>query len=101
MALGEGRVGDECEPLRRVHCIVRVGGPEPPKPRVIDEPRGEDLRDCFEVDSRRSAARCETYAPTERFGCREPGYGSPMYIGGGVLVLILIILAIIYFAKRV
>jgi hypothetical protein len=38
------------------------------------------------------------------FGCveiREPGYGSSMYIGGGFLVLGLIILAIIYLAKRV
>jgi hypothetical protein len=30
-----------------------------------------------------------------------PGYGSAMYIGGGFLVLVLIILAIIYLAKRV
>jgi hypothetical protein len=43
-------------------------------------------------------------ARTERVGCverREPGYRSAMYIGGGFLVLILIILAIIYLAKRV
>ena len=36
-----------------------------------------------------------------RFGHRKAGYESAMYIGGGVLVLILIILAIIYLAKRV
>ncbi len=104
MALREGRLGDKREPFHRVRRIVVVRGPEPTKPRVVDEARGEDLRECVEIGA---CAMSHGVKPRRRHDAwdvsriREPGYGSSMYIGGGFLVLVLIILAIIYLAKRV